>query len=74
MLFNIPDLLKIADLKIFIDTPLDICLARRIQRDASERDNKVNEVLERYEKFVRPMFLKFIERNKKHADSFITKA
>ncbi|RKF20145.1 uridine kinase [Alginatibacterium sediminis] len=59
------------DTTIFMDTPLDICLARRIQRDMKERGRSLDGVLAQYHMTVRPMFLRFIEPSKQHADVII---
>ena len=59
------------DIKIFVDTPLDICLLRRIQRDTVERGRTVDSILEQYQKTVRPMYLQFIEPSKRYADIII---
>ena len=40
-----------------MDTPLDICLLRRIKRDIEERGRNLQSVTEQYEKYVRPAFL-----------------
>ncbi|CEN32255.1 Uridine kinase [Candidatus Westeberhardia cardiocondylae] len=56
---------------IFIDTPLDICLIRRIRRDVNKRGRSVDAVIKQYQKTVRPMFLRFIEPSKQHADIII---
>ncbi|MBL4682692.1 MAG: uridine kinase [Pseudomonadales bacterium] len=66
-----PSLRSLLDIKIFVDTPLDICLLRRIQRDTIERGRTVTSVLEQYEKTVRPMYLQFIEPSKRYADIII---
>lgn len=66
-----PNLRQLLDIKIFVDTPLDICLLRRIQRDTVERGRTVASVLEQYEKTVRPMYLQFIEPSKRYADIII---
>ena len=58
---------SLMDIKIYVDTPLDICLTRRIKRDVLERGRKVDHILEQYTKHVRPMFLKYIEPSKKYA-------
>ncbi len=49
---------------IFVDTPLDICLMRRIKRDVNERGRSMDSVMAQYQKTVRPMFLQFIEPSK----------
>ncbi|CAG9296665.1 uridine kinase [Celerinatantimonas diazotrophica] len=59
------------DASIFMDTPLDICLARRIERDVRERGRKLESVLAQYHLTVRPMFKQFIEPSKQYADVII---
>jgi uridine kinase len=71
LLFNDPSLRQLMDIKIFVDTPLDICLLRRIQRDIIERGRTIDSVLDQYEKTVRPMYLQFIEPSKRYADIII---
>jgi len=61
----------IMDIRIFMDTPLDICLLRRIQRDVLERERSVKSVIDQYEETVRPMYLQFIEPSKRYADIII---
>ncbi len=64
---------KLLDVSIFMDTPLDICLIRRLVRDVEERGRTMESVLEQYQKTVRPMFLQFIEPSKQYADIIIPK-
>ena len=59
------------DIRIFMDTPLDICLIRRVRRDVVERDRHFDSVLEQYQKTVRPMYFQFIEPSKRYADIII---
>ena len=68
LLLNDPKLRKLLDIKIFVDTPADICLLRRVRRDINERGRSLDSVLEQYEATVRPMFLQFIEPSKRYAD------
>ncbi|WP_410014345.1 uridine kinase [Sodalis sp. C49] len=56
---------------IFVDTPLDICLLRRMKRDVNERGRAMDSVMEQYQKTVRPMFLQFIEPSKQYADIIV---
>lgn len=56
---------------IFVDTPLDICLMRRMKRDINERGRSMDSVMEQYNKTVRPMFLRFIEPSKQYADIIV---
>jgi len=59
------------DVSIFIDTPLDICLMRRLKRDIEERDRSMESVIEQYTTTVRPMFLRFIDPSKQYADIIV---
>jgi uridine kinase len=56
---------------IFVDTPLDICLMRRLLRDVNERGRTLDSVMQQYKKTVRPMFLQFIEPSKQYADIIV---
>jgi uridine kinase len=51
----------IIDYKVYIDTPLDICFIRRLQRDIRERGRSVQSVVEQYMRSVRPMYLQFVK-------------
>ena len=59
------------DLKIFVDTDDDVRLIRNIRRDVVERGRTVEQVLDRYEKVLKPMHEQFIEPTKKFADLII---
>lgn len=59
------------DIKVFIDAPADIRLARRLRRDVNERARTVESVLERHESTVQPMHHKFCEPTKGYADLII---
>ncbi|KUE79100.1 uridine kinase [Aeromonas schubertii] len=59
------------DATIFMDTPLDICLIRRLVRDVQERGRTMESVLKQYQKTVRPMFLQFIDPSKQYADVIV---
>lgn len=59
---------KLFDVKVFVDADPDIRLVRRIQRDMSERDRPLEEILEQYLTTVRPMHQQFVEPGKRYAD------
>jgi len=59
------------DIKVFVDTPLDVCLMRRMLRDTEERGRTINSVATQYEKTVKPMYHKFIEPSKNFADLIV---
>lgn len=71
LIFNNPELRKLMDIKIFVDTASDIRLTRRLRRDILERGRAVEDILEQYEKSVRPMHMQFVEPSKMHADIII---
>ncbi|MGL5335752.1 MAG: uridine kinase [Enterovibrio sp.] len=71
LLLNDPGLRKLMHASIFMDTPLDICLMRRMQRDILERGRSLESVIEQYQKTVRPMFMQFIEPSKQYADIIV---
>jgi len=56
------------DVKIFVDTPSDIRLIRRIQRDTNERGRSLESVLYQCEHTVIPGHDQFVEPSKKYAD------
>ena len=59
------------DIKIFVHADSDERLIRRIKRDVAERGRDVAEVLERYQKTLKPMHQQFIEPTKNYADIII---
>ncbi|WP_413110532.1 uridine kinase [Thaumasiovibrio sp. DFM-14] len=71
LLLTDPRLRDLMHATVFMDTPLDICLLRRVQRDVAERGRTMDSVLEQYQKTVRPMFMQFIEPSKQYADIIV---
>jgi len=59
------------DLKIFVLTPDDIRLSRRISRDISERGRTIVDVLKQYNKFVKPAYDDFIKPTMKYSDIIV---
>ncbi len=66
-----PGCLRQIDLGIYVDTPDDIRLLRRIERDIRERGRTVESVRDQYLATVRPMHLKFVEPSQTHADMIV---
>lgn len=62
---------RIMDLKIFVLTPDDIRLARRIARDISDRGRTVVDVLAQYNRFVKPAYDDFIKPTMKYSDIIV---
>ena len=66
-----PELRKLFDVRIFVDTDADIRLIRRIKRDIAERGRTLENVVAQYEATVRPMHLEFVEPSKRYADLIV---
>jgi uridine kinase len=71
LIFAEPELRKLFDVRIYVDTDADVRLIRRIKRDIAERGRTVQSVVEQYEATVRPMHLEFVEPSKRYADLII---
>ncbi len=71
LIFAEPELRKLFDVKIFVDTDADIRFIRRLVRDIEERGRTMTSVVEQYLKTVRPMHLEFVEPSKRYADVII---
>jgi uridine kinase len=66
------NLRKLLNLKLFTLLDPDICLARRINRDIKIRNKSYEDILLKYQKFVKPSYLNIIEPSKKFADLIIS--
>ncbi len=66
-----PELSKLIDLKIFVEAHEHIRLARRLQRDQTERNYGFDSVLRDWERFVAPMYRKYIEPTKFDCDVIV---
>lgn len=71
LIFAEPELLKRFDIKIFVDTPPDIRLLRRIRRDMEKRGRTFDDIRRQYYKTVRPMHEAFVEPSRRYADVII---
>ena len=66
-----PELRDLFDIKIYIHADSDERLIRRLKRDIAERGRDMEEVLNRYQKTLKPMHEQFIEPTKAFADIII---
>ena len=66
-----PQLRRLMDIKVYVDTDPDLRFIRRLKRDTSERGRSMQSVIEQYENSVRPMHLQFVEPTKRYADLII---
>ncbi|MDP7592700.1 MAG: uridine kinase [Litorilituus sp.] len=73
LLLSNPTLRERFDIKVYMDTPLDICLIRRIERDTLERERSLVSITTQYLSTVRPMYYQFIEPSKAWADIVVTR-
>ena len=71
LIFAEPRVLDLLDVRVYVDTPDDIRLIRRLKRDITERGRTFERTLEQYERTIRPMHFEFVEPSKRHADIII---
>jgi len=71
MVLAIPVIRAFINFKIFVDTPADVRLLRRIHRDLNERGRTLESVAEQYLKTVRPMHDLHVESSKVYADLIV---
>lgn len=71
LMFAETPLRELMDIRIFMSTPLDVCLLRRLKRDVVERHRTFESVVYQYETTVRPMYLQFIEPSSRYADLIV---
>jgi uridine kinase len=68
---SVPDLVALADLRLFITCDHDEALARRITRDIKERGYDIDTILTRYFTYVKPALRDTIVPSQKNADHII---
>jgi len=68
LLFAVPEVRDLCDLKIFVETDDDIRLLRRIERDMQERGRTFTNIRDQYITTVKPMHDAFVEPSKRFAD------
>ena len=71
LIFTEATLRGMFDVKIFVDTDLDLRFIRRLERDITERGRSTESVIRQYLSTVRPMHLEFVEPSKRYADIII---
>ena len=69
--FQNDELAQYADLRIFVDTPSDTRLSRRIKRDMSTRGRKLEGIIDVWEKQVEPAFSKYILPKRNYSDLIV---
>jgi uridine kinase len=61
-------LLPLYQLRIYVDTPDDVCFDRRMRRDMTERGRTPKSVRHQYEATVRPSSLAYVRPSAANAD------
>lgn len=72
LLLSQDELRQFSDLSIYIDTPMDICLIRRLERDIQQRGRDMASVLSQYQQTVRPMAEAFVLPSRIHANMILS--
>jgi uridine kinase len=62
------DLLPIYQLRVYVDTPDELCFERRLRRDIEERGRTPESVRQQYEATVRPSSIAFVRPSAVNAD------
>jgi len=68
---TINDLLPLASLKVFVETPDDERFIRRLVRDTKERGRLIDHVICQWQKTVQPMYLEFCFPSRRLADIIV---
>lgn len=63
-----PELRRLYDLSVYVDTPDEVCYQRRLIRDVNERGRSPGSVEQHYAETVRPMAEEFVRPSAQYAD------
>lgn len=63
-----PEILPLYQLRVYVDTPDEVCFQRRVKRDVEQRGRTEASVRLQYEAMVRPSSLLFVRPSAKNAD------
>ncbi|MBM3268879.1 MAG: uridine kinase [Candidatus Sericytochromatia bacterium] len=68
LILGMPEIRRLLDIRIFVDTDPDIRFIRRLARDIEDRGRSPRSVIDQYLATVRPMHVEFVEPSKKFAN------
>ena len=68
LIFHDPQLRKLMDIRIFVETDADVRILRRALRDVEERGRSMQSVVQQYLTTVKPMHEQFVAPTRKYAD------
>jgi uridine kinase len=63
-----PELLPLYQLRVYVDTPDEVCFARRLKRDVEERGRSPESVRRQFEDTVLPSSIHYVRPSAAHAD------
>jgi uridine kinase len=66
-----PELLPLYQLRVYVDTPDELCFERRMKRDIEERGRSPESIRRQYETTVRPSSGEFVRPSAAHADLIV---
>lgn len=67
LLLAVPEVRDALDAAVFVDTPLDLCLRRRVVRDVAERGRTAPDVRRQWAETVAPAFTRWVAPSRAHA-------
>ena len=68
LILAMPEIRRLLDIRVFVDTDPDIRFIRRLERDINARGRSPQSVIDQYLATVRPMHIEFVEPSKKYAN------
>ncbi len=71
LIFADPEICRLLDIKLFVDTDADVRILRRIKRDVIERGRTLESVEKQYLETVKPMHELHVEPSKHNADIIV---
>jgi uridine kinase len=66
-----PEIRRLLDLSVFIETADDVCLDRRTYRDVAERGRTPESVAAQWQRHTLPMFREYTSPTRQHADYIV---
>jgi uridine kinase len=66
-----PELRRLSAHRVFVDTPLETCLERRLERDQRERGRTAESVMTQWNATVKPMFEQYTLPTREHATLYV---
>jgi len=67
-----PEIRELFEVKVYVTTPDDVCLARRVERDIHQRGRTEESVLAQYHATVLPMAIQFVKPTEQFADLVVS--